>query len=361
MPRAGRPAKLRGMPLITLQNVDFSVGGPLLLEHVDLVDRTRRAHRPDRPQRRRQVDPAQAAGRRNQARRRRGRALEGGRRIARLEQEVPAGARRRRVRRGRRGPGRTRARCWPNTTTSATPNTSTWTRWRDVQAQDRGRRTAGRSTSASTEVLERLGLDGDAAFARLSGGMKRRVLLARALVSRARPAAARRADQPPRHRRDRLAGRLPEGLAGRAGLRHPRPPLPARAGHAHRRDRPRPGHQLARRLRQLPAPPRGAPERRGAGERALRQAAGAGGSLDPPGHQGPPHPRRRPRAPARRRCATSAPRAASRPATCAWKLAQAEASGKKVIEAKRRVVRARRRSAGARFRRPRSCAATASA
>src|SRR5207342_3135265 len=34
-----------------------------------------------------------------------------------------------------------------------------------------------------TEVLERLGLDGDVAFARLSGGMKRRVLLARALVS----------------------------------------------------------------------------------------------------------------------------------------------------------------------------------
>jgi len=34
-----------------------------------------------------------------------------------------------------------------------------------------------------TETLERLDLDGDADFARLSGGMKRRVLLARALVS----------------------------------------------------------------------------------------------------------------------------------------------------------------------------------
>jgi ATPase subunit of ABC transporter with duplicated ATPase domains len=34
-----------------------------------------------------------------------------------------------------------------------------------------------------TETLERLDLDGDAVFARLSGGMKRRVLLARALVS----------------------------------------------------------------------------------------------------------------------------------------------------------------------------------
>src|SRR5699024_2765750 len=32
-------------------------------------------------------------------------------------------------------------------------------------------------------TLDRLGLDGDAEFARLSGGLKRRVLLARALVS----------------------------------------------------------------------------------------------------------------------------------------------------------------------------------
>ncbi len=54
--------------------------------------------------------------------------------------------------------------------------------------------------------------------------MKRRVLLARALVSAARPAAARRADQPPRHRGDRLARGLPaSGLAGSAGVRHPRP------------------------------------------------------------------------------------------------------------------------------------------
>src|SRR5690606_194974 len=34
------------------------------------------------------------------------------------------------------------------------------------------------------ETLSRLGLDGDAGFGALSGGLKRRVLLARALVSR---------------------------------------------------------------------------------------------------------------------------------------------------------------------------------
>src|SRR3546814_2113271 len=43
--------------------------------------------------------------------------------------------------------------------------------------------------------------------------------------------------------------------------------------HAHRRDRPRPGDQLARRLGQLPAPQGRTAQRRGAGERAFRQDA----------------------------------------------------------------------------------------
>ena len=41
----------------------------------------------------------------------------------------------------------------------------------------------------------------------LSGGERRRVALAALLRGDSRPAAARRADQPPRHRGDRLAGR----------------------------------------------------------------------------------------------------------------------------------------------------------
>ncbi len=54
-----------------------------------------------------------------------------------------------------------------------------------------------------------MGLDPDARFEDLSSGMKRRVLLAQALVDRARHPASRRADQPPRHRRDSLARNVP--------------------------------------------------------------------------------------------------------------------------------------------------------
>src|SRR3954451_12612849 len=81
------------MPLITLQDIDYSVGGPLLLDHVDLA-----------------IEPGEriALIGRNGA----GKAtllkllsgglkpddgqirLEGGRRIARLEHEVPASAQR---------------------------------------------------------------------------------------------------------------------------------------------------------------------------------------------------------------------------------------------------------------------------
>jgi ATP-binding cassette subfamily F protein uup len=43
-----------------------------------------------------------------------------------------------------------------------------------------------------------------------------------------------------------------------------------------------------------PAPTRRARQRRGQGARALRQEAGRGGGLDPPGHQGPAHPQRGP-------------------------------------------------------------------
>ena len=48
----------------------------------------------------------------------------------------------------------------------------------------------------------------------LSGGQRRRVELARILFRGARDAAARRADQPPRRRLDRLAARLPRSHKG---------------------------------------------------------------------------------------------------------------------------------------------------
>ena len=56
----------------------------------------------------------------------------------------------------------------------------------------------------------------------LSGGQRRRVELARILFSGAADPAARRADQPPRRRLDRLAARLPAHPQGRAGGHQPR-------------------------------------------------------------------------------------------------------------------------------------------
>ena len=53
---------------------------------------------------------------------------------------------------------------------------------------------------------------GDAEVATLSGGERRRVALCRLLLSQTRPAAARRAHQPPRRRVGGLAGAHPAGL-----------------------------------------------------------------------------------------------------------------------------------------------------
>ncbi len=101
------------MPLIQLQAVDYSVGGPLLLEKVDLT-----------------IEPGERVcivGRNGEGKSTLLRLLageivpddgkvvvQGGARIARLAQEVPRAVRQR-VRRRRRRIGRTPGRCWPNT------------------------------------------------------------------------------------------------------------------------------------------------------------------------------------------------------------------------------------------------------
>ncbi len=168
------------MPLITLQGVDYGVGGPLLLEDVDLaieagervaligrngagkstllklLDGTLRA------------DDGEVR-------------LEGGTRIARLEQEVPAGA---------------GGDVW-DVVAGGLGEVGAWLAEYhhlvhaddiDMDALSRVQAQIEDAHGWSldqrvTETLERLSLDGDAAFAGLSGGLKRRVLLARALVS----------------------------------------------------------------------------------------------------------------------------------------------------------------------------------
>ena len=68
---------------------------------------------------------------------------------------------------------------------------------------------------------------GDASVDSLSGGEKRRVALCRLLLSRtARPAAARRAHQPPGRRERAVAGAAPRQLPRRRHGRHTRPVLP---------------------------------------------------------------------------------------------------------------------------------------
>ncbi len=173
------------MPLITLQGVDYSVGGPLLLDHVDLS-----------------IDPGEriALIGRNGAGKStllkllageikpddgksmvEGGRVEGGRRIARLEQEVPrdaAGSVFDVVAAGLGELG-TLLADYHHVIHADVLDTDEMSR-----LQARIEAVQGWSLDQRvTETLERLSLDGDADFGRLSGGMKRRVLLARSLVS----------------------------------------------------------------------------------------------------------------------------------------------------------------------------------
>jgi ABC transport system ATP-binding/permease protein len=172
------------MPLITLNAVDFSVGGPLLLDGVDFsIERGERVAligrngagkstllkllagelKPDDGDIRRETDV----------------------RIARLEQEVPAGADGSVFDVVADGLGELGALLaeYHHLLEAYAAG--------DAQAGDALGRVQTRIDAADGwalerrvgETLERLGLDGEAAFPRLSGGMKRRVLLARALVS----------------------------------------------------------------------------------------------------------------------------------------------------------------------------------
>ena len=168
------------MSLINLINVDFSVGGPLLLENVSLsIEAGERIALIGR----------NGAGKSTLLRLLSGdlQADDGevrreeGVRVARLEQEVPAGA---------------EGDVW-DVVADGLGELGRWlAEYHHLSHADEIDMTAlaevqGRIEAADgwsldqrvTETLEKLELDGDAVFSRLSGGMKRRVLLARSLVS----------------------------------------------------------------------------------------------------------------------------------------------------------------------------------
>ncbi len=168
------------MPLITLDGVDFSVGGPLLLDHVDLsIEAGERIALIGR----------NGAGKSTLLRLLAGELVpddgairvEGGRRIARLEQEVPQDATGSVFDVVAAGLGEAGAllaeyhHLVHAETLDAAALAAVQARIEAAQAWSLDQRVGA--------TLERLGLDGDVEFAQLSGGMKRRVLLARALVS----------------------------------------------------------------------------------------------------------------------------------------------------------------------------------
>ena len=109
------------------------------------------------------------------------------------------------------------------------------------------------------------------------------------------PAHPGRADQPPGYRLHRLAGGLPPAPERGPALRHPRPRLPAAAGHTHRGTGSLQADQLGVRLRHLSPAQGRRPVRRSQAKPQLRPQAGRGGDVDQAGHQGQAHPEHGPR------------------------------------------------------------------
>ena len=140
-----------------------------------------------------------------------------------------------------------------------------------------------------------MGLDPDARFEDLSSGMKRRVLLAQALVGEPDILLL---DEPTNHL-DIDAIRWLEAFLPRAGgtlvfVTHDRVFLEKLATRIVELDR-GPALRLGLRLSDFPQAPRRGLACRGQAARALRQEAGPGRSVDPQRDRGAAHSQRRPR------------------------------------------------------------------
>ena len=317
--RVPRPSPRAARQLVLLEDVDARLRRPRrrCSRDIDWGILAGRAHRPARPQRRGQVDAAQDDRRRRSRR-------------SPATRHVGAGPAHRLL---RAAPGRAAAR-------SSSRRCGTCAQLEpDAREQE------------LRDFLGGFDFRGDMADARGRQLLRRREGAARARADRlpaAQPAAARRADQPPRHRDARGADRSAAGLRRRAGRGRARPPSAARD---HRRAvarRRRQGRAVRRRPRRLPrlgaecAAPR------------TRRARECGDPGERP--RGPSIARREARrsagAPAARRRAQAAARAGSRRSSARWSaLAQEkDALDAWLAEPERRTRRTRARRSRRRSR-----------
>ena len=152
----------------------------------------------------------------------------------------------------------------------------------------------------------------DADVTKLSGGERRRVALCQMLLETPRPAAARRADQPPRRRERRLARALPAGVPGHHRRGHPRSLLPRQRRGLDPRARSRRRHPLGGELLLLARAEEEAARGRGEGGVGAAADARRASSSGCAPRRAPARPSRRPASRRTRSCWRRSSRSARR-------------------------------------------------